>query len=73
MARHRLTTEEQKKGTERALESSRTPPQLKKGLKKRKQQLEGNGNASSKKSKSDKSTERSGRTAEEHDTGDSRS
>jgi hypothetical protein len=42
MARHRLTTEEQKKGTRRALESPRTPPQLKKGLKKRQQQLEGN-------------------------------
>ncbi len=40
MARHRLTEQEQEKGVERALESPRTPPQLKKGLKKRKQQLE---------------------------------
>ena len=39
MARHRLTPEEQEKGVERALESPRTPPQLKKGLKKRQQQL----------------------------------
>ncbi len=42
MARHRLTKEEQKKGVEKALESPRTPSQLKKGLKKREQQLEGN-------------------------------
>jgi hypothetical protein len=39
MARHRLTKEEQRKGTQRALESPRTPPQLKKGLKKRQKQL----------------------------------
>jgi hypothetical protein len=40
MARHRLTEAEQEKGVDRALESPRTPPQLKKGLRKRKQQLE---------------------------------
>jgi hypothetical protein len=39
VARHRLTREEQAKGVEGALQSPRTPPQLKKGLKKRKQQL----------------------------------
>src|SRR5436190_23725254 len=39
MARHRLTVEEQRKGVERALESPRTPPQLKKGLRKREEQL----------------------------------
>ena len=41
MARHRLTKEEQQKGVDRALESPRTPPQLKKGLQKRQDQLGG--------------------------------
>jgi hypothetical protein len=41
MARHQLTKEEQQKGTQHALESPKTPPQLKKGLKKRQQQLQG--------------------------------
>ncbi len=50
MARHRLTKEEQQKGVKKALESPRTPPQLKKGLKKREQQLEGSNNSSGKKS-----------------------
>jgi hypothetical protein len=52
MARHRLTPEEQKRGVEKALESPRTPPQLKRGLKKRQQQLEG-GNRSGGRGKSD--------------------
>jgi hypothetical protein len=56
MARHRLTTEEQKKGTQRALESPRTPSQLKKGLKKRQQQLEGN-STSKKNTQSSKQTD----------------
>src|SRR2546421_3424493 len=43
MARHRLTAEEQKRGVQRALESPRTPPQLKRGLQKRQEQLEGGG------------------------------
>jgi hypothetical protein len=43
MARHRLTKEEQKRGTEKALANPRTPPQLRKGLKKRQAQLEGTG------------------------------
>src|SRR5947209_15911433 len=46
MARHRLTKEEQAKGVQRALESPRTPPQLKKGLEKRQQQLEGSNDGS---------------------------
>jgi hypothetical protein len=40
MPRHILTKEEQKKGVEKALQSPRTPPQLKKGLEKRKSQLQ---------------------------------
>ena len=48
MARHRLTKEEQMRGVERALESQRTPPQLKKGLRKREAQLNaGNSQSSS--------------------------
>src|SRR4051812_7532983 len=47
MARHRLTEEEQRKGVERALESPRTPPQLKKGLRKREEQLGMQGSESS--------------------------
>ena len=43
MARHRLTREEQQRGVERALQSPRTPPQLKKGLRKRQEQLGGTG------------------------------
>jgi hypothetical protein len=35
-----LLRKNKKKGVEKALESPRTPPQLKKGLKKRQQQLE---------------------------------
>ena len=40
MPRHKLTKSEQEKGVNRALESTKTPPQLKKALEKRKQQLE---------------------------------
>jgi hypothetical protein len=50
MARHRLTPEEQQKGVQRALESLRTPPQLKKGLKKRQQQLSGGAGGARKRS-----------------------
>lgn len=57
MARHRLTEAEQEKGVERALESPRTPPQLKKGLSKRKQQLESRTGAG----KSGRSSPKSGR------------
>jgi hypothetical protein len=51
MPRHKLTPEEQKRGVESALKSPRTPPQLKKGLERRKQQLEsGSASGGSKKS-----------------------
>lgn len=40
MAQHRLT--EERRGVEKALESPRTLSRLKKGQKKREQQLEGN-------------------------------
>ena len=40
MARRKLTTQEQIKGVRAALRSPRTPPQLKKGLQRRLEQLE---------------------------------
>lgn len=58
MARHRLTKEEQQRGVEKALESPRTPAQLKKGLKKRQGQLQGDHNSSSSKSSEKRSNAR---------------
>ena len=46
MARHEITSEEQKKGVDAALKSPRTPPQLKKGLERRKKQLSNKGRKS---------------------------
>jgi len=40
MARHKLTPEEQLKGIEKAMSNPKTPQQLKKGLERRKAELE---------------------------------
>jgi hypothetical protein len=40
MARRKLTIEEQLKGVRAAIRSQRTPPQLKRGLEKRREHLE---------------------------------
>jgi hypothetical protein len=56
MAKHRLTKEEQQKGVNAALASPRTPPQLKRGLRKRQEQLQpaqiGNSRSSSRRAQS---------------------